>query len=94
MLDKARGIANTSFIITSGLRTLASNKKAGGVKNSAHERGLAVDLRAHEKIKRDTIVKSLKAVGFVRIGVYSSHVHCDIDSTKPQVAWTGGISHA
>lgn len=94
MLDKARDIAGIPFVITSGYRNPEQNANSGGVRNSAHEKGLAVDLRANTPEVRDKIEAALRAVGFVRIGVYTRHIHCDIDKTKPQVAWLGGQSHA
>ena len=43
MLDKAREIAGIPFIITSGVRTPKQNEDAGGVNDSSHRKGLAVD---------------------------------------------------
>lgn len=94
MLDDARAIAGIPFVITSGYRSPSRNGNAGGVKNSAHESGKAVDLRAPNSKIRKKIVDALREVGFVRIGTYSAHVHCDIDASKPQIAWNGGASHA
>ena len=93
-LDIARGILGSPIVITSGWRTPEQNKKAGGVKGSAHEKGLAVDIRAPSKEYRTRLVKALRDVGFTRIGIYDKHVHADIDDTKPQVVWAGGRSHA
>lgn len=94
MLDKARDLAGIPFVITSGYRTPAQNKKAGGVRDSAHEHGLAVDLRAPNEAIQKIIKKALKDAGFVRVGTYDKHLHVDIDRRKPQVAWAGGRSHA
>lgn len=89
MLDKARDIAGIPFVITSGFRTPEHNKRVGGEPNSAHLRGLAVDLRCRNSLERHTIVNALLKVGFNRIGLGSSFIHCDIDSTLPQnVMWT------
>jgi uncharacterized protein YcbK (DUF882 family) len=89
LLDRARGLAQTPFIITSGLRTLQENEQtANAVSDSAHLSGLAVDLACVESEKRFSIIKALLAVGFCRIGVYERHLHVDKSSTLPQnVIW-------
>jgi len=85
MLDKARGLAGIPFVINSGYRTKEHNAEVGGVENSSHTKGLAVDLRARNSTEHYLITKSLLEVGFKRISrIYPSHVHCDIDETKPQ----------
>lgn len=94
-LDEAREVAGVPFVITSGLRSSESNERAMGVENSAHMTGLAVDLRADNSFDRFHILKGLLTAGFRRIGVYSGHIHADIDYTKPfPVMWFGGSSHA
>jgi zinc D-Ala-D-Ala carboxypeptidase len=85
MLDRARGVANVPFILSSTLRTIADNKACGGVGHSAHCLGLAVDIdlanfsagweRDHA---RRRIRKGLELAGFSRYGSYPMHVHVDI----------------
>lgn len=88
MLDKARGYAGIPFVITSGYRSKAHNKRVGGVPNSAHTKGLAVDLRARTSKDRFTIISALIKAGFSRIGIGRTFIHADIDSSKSaQVAW-------
>lgn len=88
MLDRAREYAGIPFYITSGFRTPKENTEAGGVDNSAHEKGLAVDLRCDTSEKRYKMITGLIAVGFNRIGVYERHLHADIDKMKPEnVMW-------
>ncbi|MCB0743079.1 MAG: peptidase M15 [Ignavibacteriae bacterium] len=88
MLDNARELANIPFIITSGYRTAFHNKKIGGVKNSSHLRGLAVDIKADNSRDRFLIVCALLQVGFARIGIKDNIIHCDIDSKKDaNVIW-------
>lgn len=87
-LDMARGRAGVPFVITSGLRTEAQNSAADGSKNSAHLRGLAVDLKCEDSHSRCLMVMTLLQTGFRRIGIYDAHIHCDLDSTLPQpVMW-------
>lgn len=63
--------------VTSGLRSVVENKRVGGVVNSAHLKGLAVDLKVNSSSDRYYIVKSLLSAGFRRIGIGGGHVHVD-----------------
>ena len=85
MLDDARDYAGVPFTITSGLRTPEQNAAAGGAPNSAHLRGLAVDLRCHDSKTRFKMIEGLLLADFRRIVVYASdgHIHADIDSALP-----------
>ena len=85
LLDKARDIAGIPFIINSGFRTPEHNKAVGGVDDSAHLSGLAVDLRARNGAETYAIVKAAIEVGIKRIGINraSQFVHLDIAEDKP-----------
>lgn len=89
LLDVARGISGVPYKITSGRRTAAQNKKAGGVKDSSHLKGLAVDLSAPDSRTMFLVLRGLFEAGFQRIGVYmDGHVHADIDETLDEdVLW-------
>lgn len=88
MLDKAREIAGVPFKINSGYRTPEQNKKAGGVKDSSHMYGKAVDIACTSDSNRHKIITALLTVGFNRIGVAKTFIHADIDSTKSSnVIW-------
>jgi hypothetical protein len=85
MLDWARDRAGVPFIIKSGRR-----EEGIGVEDSAHIKGLAVDLACTLSRERFKILEALFWVGFHRIGVYDLHVHADIDISKPpEVCWWG-----
>lgn len=84
LLDNAREYAGVPFVITSGLRSKEQNEAVGGVHDSAHLKGLAVDLACHSSDFRYKIVGALLQAGFSRIGIAKDHIHCDIDHTKPQ----------
>lgn len=84
LLDQARGIAGIPFIITSGYRDPAHNAAVGGVMDSAHETGLAVDLLIKDGISGEKINSALHKVGLNRFGYYQDgHLHVDYDLTKP-----------
>jgi hypothetical protein len=78
--DTARGIAEVPFKITSGLRTVAQNTQAGGVSNSAHLRGLALDIACTD-MTRQAILKGFLTCGSpVFIEDAQKHIHVDISS--------------
>ena len=88
MLDKARGLAGVPFVIISGKRSEDRNEAVGGVEDSAHLRGYAVDLRSADSSTRWKMLKALIDVGFTRIGVNKTTIHVDNDPSKPQsVVW-------
>ena len=90
MLDQAREKAGVPFVISSGHRTEAQNADAGGVKDSAHVRGLAVDLQCLTSGQRFRMVRGLLLAGFRRVGIYNRHLHADVDDRlPPDVMWTG-----
>lgn len=83
-LDKARTYAGIPIVITDGWRPDDPNS------DSAHEYGLAVDIRCHTSGNRWLIAFALKEAGFRRIGLYDRHIHADTDPDKPQaVLWLG-----
>jgi uncharacterized protein YcbK (DUF882 family) len=86
-LDEARMLAGTPFKITSGYRTEAHNKKVGGVKGSSHTKGCAVDIAVNSGLQRSAIVCALAKVGFTRIGIAKTFVHCDLDKEKQNSIW-------
>ena len=87
-LTNARIISNTQFIITSGYRTPAHNKKVQGVKNSSHLKGLACDIKISNSLQRYKIIKALLCCGLNRIGIYDNYIHVDDDPSKvKEVIW-------
>lgn len=88
MLDDARDIAKTSFVIS----------KNGGFRpgdTKAHGLAKAADLKCSTSNKRQRMYDALRAVGFKRIGIYDKHLHADIatkaDDPKydQNVTWWG-----
>jgi hypothetical protein len=91
MLDMARGIAGVPFVLTS---------TTGGehAPNSAHYRGLAVDIglgHLAEGFERNTvrwsILKGLFGAGFKRIEICPAHIHVDIGEPPDYVSPTSWI---
>ena len=88
-LDMLREICGFPFRITSGYRCEKHNKEIGGVKDSAHVKGLAVDIAVGSSSQRYEIVENGIGLGIGRYGLAKSFVHIDIDPSKPQnVIWT------
>lgn len=82
ILDTARGKTDVPFDITSGFRTPEQNKAAGGVANSSHTKGLAVDLKVKDNFARYKIINALMTCGSpVFIEDARSHIHVDVDSS-------------
>ena len=88
-LEKAREIADIPFVITSGFRTPEKNQSViGAVPDSAHCKGLAVDLKVDSSRQAALIVDACKAAGIDRRGIYVNsdwnpiHIHVDVDPDK------------
>lgn len=87
-IDKARKESDFSFRITSGFRCKDWNTKVGGVADSAHVKGLALDIATEDSTKRFAILETLLRHGFTRFGVGEKFIHVDADGSKVQsVLW-------
>lgn len=87
-LDKLRARAGIPLVITSAYRPVAYEKKKGRSGNSAHTRGLAVDIRCNSSSNRYKITKAAIDLGIRRIGFGNGFIHVDTDPSLPQeVAW-------
>ncbi|MDR1975579.1 MAG: peptidase M15 [Campylobacteraceae bacterium] len=84
-LERARVACGCKFIITSGCRCEKHNTKVGGVENSAHLKGYAVDI-ALPQIDRVVIILALRKE-FNRIGIGKTFIHVDIDPALPIAEW-------
>lgn len=67
----------------SGYRCASCNKAVGGVPNSGHLRGLAVDVSAPDSSTRFRIVQLSLKIGFRRIGIGKNFIHLDTDDSLP-----------
>lgn len=91
LVDQVRRLAGRSMVITSGYRCQKHNERVGGVPDSAHTKGLAVDVKCPSSSYRYAIVNAALSAGFGRIGIANSFIHLDVDFDLPQqVIWTYG----
>lgn len=89
-LDLARGKCGFPFKKLSGRRTEEENKRAGGMPNSTHLSGHAMDIECLDANKRFLMVKALMEVGFRRIEVSKDgHVHVDNGGAGYAQDWLG-----
>ncbi len=94
-LDRARELFGSEIVITSGYRNPSKNESAGGVKDSAHTTGKAVDIRiSADPFMRCKLAWALGRAGFDRVLFYTRHAHADVDKDKPTPIFIdGGESH-
>ena len=81
-LQCAREAAGIPFKINSGFRTIAHNKREGGIANSPHLGGYAADIACSNDAERWVIVAALMDAGFNRIGIAKGFIHVDSDPSK------------
>ena len=67
--------------ITSGYRCQEHNLSVGGVPNSAHTKGLDVDISMSSDKDRYTLITLLLSGGMNRIGIAKTFIHADKDPT-------------
>lgn len=82
LLSYAREVANFTFPITSWCRCKDHNFKVGGSSDSAHLKGLGVDIGFRDGLLRYKIIQALSSVGIKRIGVGLDFIHADVDTSK------------
>lgn len=74
--------------ITSGRRTAARNARVGGVPDSEHLFGRAVDLQV-DGMRPSALRRMAEEVGFTGIGIYKQHLH--VDTGTRQKVWYKGV---
>lgn len=80
VLDETRAYFNASITVSSGCRCATHNAKVGGVSNSRHMKGKAVDFRVMGKSATE-VLKYLKTRKDVRYcyAINANYVHADIN---------------
>lgn len=84
--DALRELYGKPLIVASGYRTPERNAQVGGVKNSSHLLGYAVDWK---NITDDEMIAFLDAAweaGWQRFGIMATGIHTDDDPTKASPA--------
>ena len=88
-LQKAREIANKSFIINSAHRCDFHNKVVHGSRNSQHLKiAFDISLVGHNK---EELIAALFEGGFTTFGMYNSFIHTDIRPWRRWYACDGVI---
>ena len=66
------------IFVTSAYRNKEHNKEVGGVANSKHLFGEAIDIRMpNSATQLNKLVWALTLAGFTGLGIYQTHVHAD-----------------
>lgn len=87
-LDAVRAAAGIPLELNCAYRAREWDLAKGRSGNSAHTRGLAVDIRCNNSDTRWRIIRAAISCGITRIGVGRSFVHIDADPSLPQgVIW-------
>lgn len=89
LLDQVRNCVGEPVILTSAYRCTKHNEEIGGVLNSAHCSGKAVDIYTKDAKSRFELLRILFTRNdVVRVGIADEFIHVDIDKTKqPYVTW-------
>jgi len=84
--DNLREAFGKPLVVASGIRTPERNKQVGGVENSSHLLGYAVDWKNILDVEMIAFLDAAWAAGFRRFGIMATSIHTDDDPTKPNPA--------
>jgi len=84
--DELRVRLGKPLIVASGYRTPERNKQVGGVKNSSHLLGYAIDWKNISNDEMIAFLDAAWAAGFRRFGIMATSIHTDDDPTKTSPA--------
>lgn len=88
LLDRIREKAGIPLVLNSAFRSRSYEQMKGRSGNSAHTRGLAVDIRCRSYDNRYKIIKAAIECGINRIGIGKTFIHLDNDTSLTQgVIW-------
>ncbi len=82
-VQRLREYLQKPVMVTSAYRCPVHNRRIGGVKNSAHVRGYALDVKCTNSEDRERILEFLMVHVVRRIGIHPKFIHFDIDPSKP-----------
>lgn len=87
-LDAIRALAGIPLVLNCAYRSKEYDIKKGRSGNSAHTKGLAVDIKCNSSATRYKIMKAADSLGITRFGIGNSFLHIDADKSLPQnVIW-------
>lgn len=86
-LDSLRHRCGFPLVLTSAFRSVEHEHKVGRLGTSSHTKGIAVDIKCTDSLKRMTIIRNALFLGIPRIGVHPRFIHLDIDKFKPSCIW-------
>ncbi len=81
-LQMLRHLYKSSIHINSGVRSVEHNNKVGGIANSEHLTGEAVDIKCDNSIMRHELLSLALIVGFTRVGIGKSYLHLGVSATR------------
>lgn len=87
MLEQMRILVDRPLLISSGFRCKQHNAKVGGVKNSYHTQGRAVDLAYQGSEERYELVGTAIRLGFCGVGIDKNFIHVDNRKASPKKIW-------
>lgn len=87
-LDKVREKIGQPMMVNSGYRCAKHNQQIGGVNNSPHVAGVAVDIKIKDNHYAREILDSAVELGFIGIELCDKHIHLDDMQRKSgKVVW-------
>lgn len=88
-LQTLRNLVGQPLVINSAYRTQAHNKAVGGVENSQHRLGTAVDIHLPDDLTADEMEMLAEKAGFTGIGKYNTFIHVDVRPNKARWDYRG-----
>lgn len=89
LLQYVRSSLGRTVVINSGLRCPKWNKQVGSGKDSAHVKGLAVDIKCTTPRDRYELLERVLDTDVKRVGIDRGFIHIDLDKDKTQdIVWT------
>lgn len=88
--EALRAAVGLPLVVLSAYRTPAHNRKVGGVPDSQHVQGRALDLAPPAGWNAEQLAAVAADVDLIRgLGLYPSFVHVDVRPTAERVIWRG-----